>query len=52
MPVLRKRPDLPAHRFDQLGITLQVLQPGQPSGLYHAETAQEDFLCSPVSACF
>src|SRR4029450_13161968 len=26
------------------GITLQVLQPGQPSGLYHAETAQEDFL--------
>jgi uncharacterized cupin superfamily protein len=21
-----------------------VLQPGQPSGLYHAETAQEDFL--------
>jgi uncharacterized cupin superfamily protein len=44
MPVLRKRPDLPAHRFAQLGITLQVLQPGQPSGLYHAETAQEDFL--------
>jgi uncharacterized cupin superfamily protein len=44
MPVLRNRPDLPAHRFAQLGLTLQVLQPGQPSGLYHAETNQEDFL--------
>jgi uncharacterized cupin superfamily protein len=44
MPVIRKRPELPAHRFSQLGITLQVLQPGQPSGLYHAETAQENFL--------
>jgi uncharacterized cupin superfamily protein len=44
MPALRKRPDLPAHRFAQLGITLQVLQPGQPSGLYHAETNQEGFL--------
>ena len=44
MPVLRKRPDLPAHKFSQLGITLQVLQPGQPSGLYHAETNQEGFL--------
>jgi uncharacterized cupin superfamily protein len=44
MPVLRRRPDLAAHRFPQLGITLQVIQPGQPSGLYHAETNQEDFL--------
>jgi uncharacterized cupin superfamily protein len=44
MPVLRRRPDLPAQRFPQLGITLQVIQPGQPSGLYHAETSQEDFL--------
>jgi uncharacterized cupin superfamily protein len=44
MPVLRRPPDLPAHRFPQLGITLQVIQPGQPSGLYHAETNQEDFL--------
>ena len=42
MPVLRKRSDLPAHKFSQLGLTLQVLQPGQPSGLYHAETNQED----------
>jgi uncharacterized cupin superfamily protein len=44
MPVLRKRPDLPTHRFAQVGFTLQVLEPGQPSGLYHAETNQEGFL--------
>ena len=43
-PVLRRRPDLPVYRFPQLGFTLQVLAPGQPSGLYHAETNQEDFL--------
>ena len=44
MPVLRRRPELPVHRFAQLGIILHVLQPGQPSGLYHAESKQEDFL--------
>jgi quercetin dioxygenase-like cupin family protein len=43
-PVLRGRPDLPAHKFAQVGLTLQVLHPGQPSGLYHAETNQEGFL--------
>ena len=43
-PVVRRRPELGVHRFPQLGVTLQVLQPGQSSGLYHAETAQEDFL--------
>src|SRR5205809_215455 len=32
------------HRFPQLGITLAVLEPGTPSGLYHHETNQEDFL--------
>jgi len=31
-------------RFRQLGINLNVLQPGQPMGLYHRERAQEDFL--------
>jgi uncharacterized cupin superfamily protein len=31
-------------RFRQLGINLNVLQPGQPIGLYHRERAQEDFL--------
>jgi uncharacterized cupin superfamily protein len=44
MPVLRKRPDLPAQRFPDLGLGIQVIQPGQPSTLYHAETNQEDFL--------
>jgi uncharacterized cupin superfamily protein len=42
--VLRERPELVVQRFPQLGVTLQVVQPGQPSGLYHAESAQEDFL--------
>jgi uncharacterized cupin superfamily protein len=44
MPVLRERPELPAYRFPEVGVTLQVLWPGRPSGLYHAESAQEDFL--------
>ena len=43
-PVLRSRPDLQVHKFAQLGFTLQVVWPGQPSGLYHAESNQEDFL--------
>ena len=30
--------------FAQLGYTLAVLQPGQPSALYHRESNQEDFL--------
>jgi uncharacterized cupin superfamily protein len=42
--VFRKRPDLDEQRFPQLGVTLAVLQPGRPSGLYHAESAQEGFL--------
>jgi uncharacterized cupin superfamily protein len=44
VPVLRGRPGLEPQRFGQLGITLAVLEPGKPSGLYHAESAQEDFL--------
>ena len=31
-------------RFPFVGYTLAVLQPGQPSGLYHRENTQEDFL--------
>jgi uncharacterized cupin superfamily protein len=31
-------------RFRQLGITINVLEPGQPMGLYHSERAQEGFL--------
>ena len=30
--------------FAQIGYTLAVLQPGQPSALYHREDDQEDFL--------
>ena len=30
--------------FGQIGYTLQVLQPGQPNGMYHREGDQEDFL--------
>jgi uncharacterized cupin superfamily protein len=30
--------------FSQLGIRLHVLEPGEPNGLYHSETQQEDFL--------
>ena len=33
-----------AVKFGQVGYTLQVLQPGQPSGMYHHEDDQEDFL--------
>ena len=31
-------------RFRQLGVNVDVLQPGQPIGLYHRERAQEGFL--------
>lgn len=44
VPVLRRRPDLEPHRFASVGVTLAVLEPGRPSGLYHAETADEGFL--------
>ena len=30
--------------FAQIGYTLAVIQPGQPSALYHREANQEDFL--------
>jgi uncharacterized cupin superfamily protein len=30
--------------FPQLGVNIHVLQPGQPSTLYHEEGNQEDFL--------
>ena len=30
--------------FPQLGIRLHVLEPGEPNGLYHSESEQEDFL--------
>ena len=42
--VLRDRPGVEPQPFSDLGVTLAVLEPGKPSGLYHAESAQEDFL--------
>ena len=42
--VLRQRPDLEEVTHDA-GFTLRVMQPGQPSATYHAESEQqEDFL--------
>ena len=32
------------HDFSQLGINVQVLEPGVPMGMYHWEADQEDFL--------
>ncbi len=31
-------------RWPDIGINVRVMAPGQPSGRYHAETSQEDFL--------
>ena len=44
MRVLDERADLGVHRFPGTGLTLTVLAPGKASGLYHAESNQEDFL--------
>jgi uncharacterized cupin superfamily protein len=41
---LAQRPDLQPQRFAETGFTLAVLEPGKPSGLYHTESLQEDFL--------
>jgi uncharacterized cupin superfamily protein len=30
--------------FEQLGMRIAVLRPGEPSGMYHGETGQENFL--------
>ena len=43
-PALRQNPELDQHLFRQLGFRLHVLEPGKPTGLYHAESGQEDFL--------
>ena len=42
--VLQDRPDLEPQWVNQTGFTLAVLEPGKPSGMYHAEGSQEDFL--------
>jgi uncharacterized cupin superfamily protein len=44
-PIARSRDGLEQRTFEQLGVHLHVLQPGQPSRLYHEEPGnQEDFL--------
>jgi uncharacterized cupin superfamily protein len=42
--VLADRPGAEPQMFPETGFTLAVLEPGKPSGMYHAETTQEDFL--------
>jgi len=42
--VLGQRPDLEPRTFGQVGFTLAVLEPGKPSGMYHGESGQEDFI--------
>jgi uncharacterized cupin superfamily protein len=39
---LRLEPD--GLRWPDMGVNIQVMQPGQPNGLYHSEPVQEDFL--------
>jgi uncharacterized cupin superfamily protein len=42
--VLADRPDAEPQQFTEIGFTLAVLEPGKPTGMYHAESGQEDFL--------
>ena len=42
--VLQGRPDLTEYEKPDAGFTIRVVPPGQPSGGYHAESVQEDFL--------
>ena len=42
--VLAQRPDAEPQMFADTGFTLAVLEPGKPTGMFHAESAQEDFL--------
>jgi uncharacterized cupin superfamily protein len=42
--VLAERPGVEPQFFTETGFTLAVLEPGKPSGMYHAESTQEDFL--------
>ena len=42
--VLAERSDVEPQFFAETGFTLAVLEPGKPSGMYHAESSQEDFL--------
>ncbi len=41
--VAAARDDVEPHMFAEVGYTLAVLEPGKPTGMYHAEDQQEDF---------
>ena len=40
----KERPELEIQQHPRLGFRLHVLEPGQPSTMYHRESDQEDFL--------
>lgn len=42
--VLAETSGVEPQMFADTGFTLAVLEPGKPSGMFHAESAQEDFL--------
>jgi uncharacterized cupin superfamily protein len=42
--VLTEQPDTEPQMFADTGFTLAVLEPGKPTGMFHSESAQEDFL--------
>lgn len=42
--VLAERADVEPQLFSETGFTLAVLDPRKPTGMYHAESSQEDFL--------
>jgi uncharacterized cupin superfamily protein len=42
--VLRGRPDLTDYVKPHAGFTIRVVPPGEPAGLYHAESVDENFL--------
>src|SRR5712691_7572585 len=50
-PVLRGRPDLQVHKFADVGFTLSVLLPGQPSGCTTPSPTRRTSSSSQVSAC-
>jgi hypothetical protein len=41
--VVAERPDVEPQMFTETGFTLAVLEPGKPTGMFHAESAQENF---------
>jgi uncharacterized cupin superfamily protein len=47
----RRTTGLEPQSFVDTGFTLAVLEPGKPTGMYHAESGQEDFLVL-AGTCF